>query len=268
MPIEVSTEIHAISQDEYHQIDRQVLGMAFEIHNEYGRLLDEEFYKSELKKRCSQIGMQVTREQLIRVRHGQFTKDYFIDLLFENSVIVECKCAQSITQAHRGQTLNYLQLRETNHGSLVNFRPFKVKREFVSSHLTHEIRRKFKVCGQNRDGGPAFQKLMEVAIAFCSDVGLGLDLTMYRQAFIALNGGPFIEPQIVPIFSGDEVVYEHSMSMLTQDIGLAVTALSTVAETRIHLQRLLRHTRLEGIAWVNLPLNEMRFEFLRQNHVG
>ena len=234
MPIEVSTEIHAIPQDQYHQIDRQMLGVAFEIHNEYGRLLDEEFYKSELKKRCSQIGMQVTREQLIRVRHGQFTKDYFIDLLFENSVIVECKCAQSITQAHRGQTLNYLQLTETNHGSLVNFRPFKVKREFVSSHLTHEIRRKFKVCGQNRDDGPAFRRLMEVVIAFCSD----------------------------------EVVYEHSMSMLTQDIGLAVTAMSTIAETRIQLQRLLSHTLLAGIVWVNLPLNEMRFEFLRQNHVG
>ncbi len=268
MPIEVSTEIHAISQDQYHQIDRQVLRLAFEIHNEYGRLLDEEFYKTELKKRCSQIGLQVTREQLIRVRHGQFTKDYFIDLLFENSVIVECKCAQSITSAHRGQTLNYLLLTEAHHGSLVNFRPFKVKREFVSSNLTHELRRKFQVNGVSMDAGPAFQRFMEVAIAFCSDVGLGLDLQLYRQAFMAINGSPFLEPKSVPIFSDDQVVYEHSMNLLTQEIGLAVTALSTVDETRIHLQRLLSHTRLAGIAWVNLPLNELRFEFLRQNHVG
>ena len=189
-------------------------------------------------------------------------------VLVEASVIVECKCAQSIAPAHRGQTLNYLLLTETHHGSLVNFRPFKVKREFVSTHLTHELRRKFNVYEHRLDEGSACQRLMEVAIAFCSDVGLGLDLPLYRQAFMALNGGPFIEPQSVPIMSGDQVVYEHSMNLLTHEIGLAVTALSTFAETRIHLQRLLNNTRLTGIAWVNVDLNELRFEFARQNHVG
>jgi hypothetical protein len=183
-------------------------------------------------------------------------------------VIFECKCAQSITPAHRGQTLNYLLLTETHHGSLINFRPFQVKREFVSSHLTHELRRKFKVSVHNGDEVSAFQRLMEVAIAFCVDVGLGLDLQLYRQAFLELNAGPFIEPQPVGITSGDQVVYEHSMILLTHEIGLAVTAMSTVAETRIHLLRLLSNTRLAGIAWVNCPLNELRFEFLRQNHVG
>ena len=268
MPIEVSTAIQTISQDQYHQIDRQVLGIAFDIHNKFGRLLEEEFYKSELQKRCSHLGLLITREQLIRVRHSHFTKDYFIDVWFEKSIVFECKCAQSITPSHRGQTLNYLLLTETHHGSLINFRPLKVKREFVSTQLTHELRRKFTVSIHNTDEEPVFQRLMDVAVAFCSDVGLGLDLPLYRQAFMTLNGGPFIKPQSVPIISGDQVVYEHSMNLLTQDIGLAVTALPTIAETRIHLQRLLNNTRLAGIVWVNLPLNELRFEFLRQNHVG
>jgi hypothetical protein len=43
------------------------------------------------------------------------------------------------------------------------------------------------------------------------------------------------------------------MHMLTEDESLAVTAMSGVNDTRNHLQRLLNHTRLRGIAWINHP---------------
>jgi GxxExxY protein len=269
MPIELSIPVRIITQDEYHAIDRVMLGQAFQIHNEYGRLLDEEFYKTELARRCSQVGLAVAREVLIRVRHGHFSQDYFIDLLLDGSTIIEGKCAQAITPAHRGQTLNYLLLAGTHHGSLVNFRPFKVKREFVSTQLTHDLRRRFTVSRHHWPDDAAHQRLLDVACAFCADVGLGLDLTLYRQAFTTLMGGPSLEPQPVAIFSGERVVHEQAMYLVTDDVGLAVTAMSSLDDTRRHLQRLLNNTRLKGIAWINLPLNELRFEFLeRQNHGG
>ena len=60
-----------------------------------------------------------------------------------------------------------------------------------------------------------------------------------------------------------------SMYLVTDDVGLAVTAMPGLKDTRQHLQRLLNNRRLQGIAWVNLPLNELRFEFLRrQSHSG
>ena len=55
------------------------------------------------------------------------------------------------------------------------------------------------------------------------------------------------------------------MHMLTEDESLAVTAMSGVNDTRNHLQRLLNHTRLKGISWINLTINEVHFEFLN-NH--
>jgi GxxExxY protein len=269
MPIELSTPIRVVTQDEYHAIDRVMLGHAFGIHNEYGRLLDEKFYKAELARRCSGVGLAVAREVLIRVRHGQFSKDYFIDLLLDGSTIIEGKCAQTITPAHRGQTLNYLLLSGTHHGSLVNFRPFRVKREFVSTQLTHDIRQRFTLNRHHWPDDAAHQKLLDVAGAFCADVGLGLDLTLYRQAFTTLMGGPSLEPQPVAIFGGERVVHEQAMYMVTADVGLAVTAMPSLDDTRRHLQRLLNNTRLQGIAWINLPLNELRLEFLsRQNHQG
>lgn len=79
MPIELSTPIHRVSQDEYHAIDRRALGLAFDIHNEFGRLMDEVVYKTELATRCLAAGMKVVREARARVTHGGFLKDYFID---------------------------------------------------------------------------------------------------------------------------------------------------------------------------------------------
>ena len=43
MPIEISTGIQVYEQEEFHALDRRIMGVVFDIHNDFGRLLDEEF---------------------------------------------------------------------------------------------------------------------------------------------------------------------------------------------------------------------------------
>ncbi len=57
MPIWTSSPIKIIDQETFHQIDRKVTGLAFDIHNEFGRYLDEEFYQAELARRCQRAGL-------------------------------------------------------------------------------------------------------------------------------------------------------------------------------------------------------------------
>ena len=45
MPIQIQSEICVFDQVEYAAINRRVLRLAFDIHNEFGRLLDEELCK-------------------------------------------------------------------------------------------------------------------------------------------------------------------------------------------------------------------------------
>lgn len=143
MPIELSIPIEVISQDAFHAIDRVMMRQGFDIHNQFGRLLDESIYKAELTDRCIARGFTVQREVLIRVRHQVFAKDYFIDILLCGSTIIEAKTARVLTEAHHGQGLNYLLLAGAQHGSLVNFRPVSVQREFLSTQLTLEKRQQF-----------------------------------------------------------------------------------------------------------------------------
>ena len=124
MPIEVSTEIRACDQEEFHALDRRIMGVVFAVHNEFGRLLDEDLYKCEIAARCVAMGIQpVEREVWIRVSHQSFTKDYYLDLLFCSGLMLEGKAAERLVAAHRSQSLNYLFLAGLKHGRLVIFGP-------------------------------------------------------------------------------------------------------------------------------------------------
>lgn len=264
MPIELSQPVKVVSQDEFHAIHHVMVGHAFAIHNQYGRMLDEKIYKSELAYRCAQGGITAEREVLIRVRHGTFVKDYFIDLLLAGSTVAEAKCAAAIAPAHRAQALNYVLLAGAHHGSLVNFRPLKVQSEFVSTTLTPADRRRFSAATHGWPEDTEHQKLRQTVESLCADVGLGLEVALYREAVATLMGGRSLLPQPVPIMGDSRQLGEHSMHLLRDGVGLAVTAVSKLADTRKHLQRLLNHAALDAIAWVNLPLNNVRFELLKK----
>src|SRR6266478_1879052 len=100
MPIEVSTEIKPCDQEEFHAMDRRIMGVVFEVHNEFGRLLDEDLYKCEIAARCVAMGLQpAEREVRIRVTHESFSKDYFMDFLFCHGFMLEGKAAERLVAA-------------------------------------------------------------------------------------------------------------------------------------------------------------------------
>src|SRR5262245_33011072 len=123
MPIEVATTIKPLDQEGFHALDRRIMRVVFDVHNEFGRLLDEDLYKCEITNRCAAIGLlPAEREVRIRVSYETFVKDYFMDLLFCGGFMLEAKVAERLVSAHRGQSLNYLLLAGLRHGRLVNFR--------------------------------------------------------------------------------------------------------------------------------------------------
>ena len=83
MPIEVDSEILVLSEDEFHSLAHQVMGIAFRLHQDFGRLMNEEIYKQAIRRRCEEVGIVPARREVeIKVRYGDFEKSYFMDLLF------------------------------------------------------------------------------------------------------------------------------------------------------------------------------------------
>ena len=52
MPIDVEADIRVLNQEEFHSLHRRILGIIFDIHNEFGRFLDELLFKREIQARC------------------------------------------------------------------------------------------------------------------------------------------------------------------------------------------------------------------------
>ena len=67
--------------------------------------------------------LKVSSELIVPVRYKKLLLDggYRLDLLVEESVIVELKSVEVILPVHRAQLLSYLRLTEKSLGLLINF---------------------------------------------------------------------------------------------------------------------------------------------------
>ena len=52
VPITLQFPVTVYDQGSFHTINEQVIGMSFDIHNEFGRYLKEGLYRNELARRC------------------------------------------------------------------------------------------------------------------------------------------------------------------------------------------------------------------------
>ena len=105
------------------QISYQIRGAIFDVYNELGPGLLESVYEEamvfELKKRGLSIQRQL--EVPILYKEEKLSTDLRLDLLVEDSVIVELKSVSELQDVHYKQLLTYLKLTKKKLGILVNF---------------------------------------------------------------------------------------------------------------------------------------------------
>ena len=181
-----------MDQEAFHAMHRRLLGAVFEVHNEFGRYLDELLFKRTIASRCEEVGLVPAEcEVRIRVHHDTFHKDYFVDLLLGHGLLLETKAAEQIAPAHRAQALNYLLLLGLHHGALINLRGGRVQHEFVSTQLTPEVRRQFRIVDTGwRDTGEKSVWIKDKLAALLRDWGAFLEIALYREALTHFLGGP------------------------------------------------------------------------------
>lgn len=265
MPIQLDYPIRAYDQEAFHAIDRKVMGIVFDVHNEFGPFLDELLYKREIATRCLEANLPVTREFGIHVSHGSFKASYFVDLLIAGGVVYEAKTAVSLAPPHKAQTLNYLYLTATHHGKLFNLRTPVVQWEFASTQLTNQRRREIQVVEIDwhpyHDSCRWFQSQM---IALLEDWGAFLEITLYRNAITYFLGGPAQVIRPIPICSEQRIIGEQKCHLLAPDTAFAISAVTDDRRRmELHLSRFLKHTPLRSVVWVNLNHHQIEFSTLQ-----
>ena len=104
------------------RISRQVIGCAYRVSNTLGTGFLEKVYENALAHELQKVGMSVVQQQPVAVRYDKIVVgEYVPDLIVNNQLIVELKCAQVIDASHIAQCLNALRATEYRLGLVLNF---------------------------------------------------------------------------------------------------------------------------------------------------
>jgi GxxExxY protein len=118
----------------YARVTDKVIGAALKVHSRLGPGLLESVYETCLAYELSKAGLTVERQKPLPVVYGDVTLEagYRLDMLVENTVVVEIKAVEELAPIHGAQLLTYLKLSGYDVGLLINFNV---------EHLRSEIRR-------------------------------------------------------------------------------------------------------------------------------
>lgn len=108
---------------EPNEISGQVVDAALKVHRALGPGLLESVYRACLEYELRSRGLRVRSEIPMPVLYGGVRIDagYRIDLLVEETVVVESKAVERMIPVHEYQTLTYLRLSGFHLALLINF---------------------------------------------------------------------------------------------------------------------------------------------------
>jgi len=122
-----------LEKENLNRITGSIIGSAIQVHRALGPGLLESAYGTCLAFDLLESGHTVERQKPMPIVYRQVKLDcgYRLDLLVDNSVIVECKAVERLIPVHRAQLLSYLKLSRCKVGLLINFNVIVLKSGIV-----------------------------------------------------------------------------------------------------------------------------------------
>ena len=119
-------------------IAKIVVNSAFKVHKELGPGLLERVYEVCLAHEISKAGLDVKRQIDIPIVYDEieFSEGLRLDLLVENSIIIEVKAVELVNPVWDAQIISHLKLLNKELGFLINFNVPLIKngiRRFINT---------------------------------------------------------------------------------------------------------------------------------------
>ena len=116
-------------------LSERVLQASFRVHSALGPGLLESAYETCLDHEMRRSGLVVERQRTLPIHYDGVFVDagYRVDLLVEQTLILEIKSVRTIVPIHEAQLLTYLKLSGLYLGLILNFNVKRLKRIAISS---------------------------------------------------------------------------------------------------------------------------------------
>lgn len=105
------------------ELTGKIIGCAIEVHKNPGPGLLESAYEECLTFELVEKGLNIRRQQAVPVVYKDIKLEcgYRIDILVEESVVIELKVVDELNPVHTAQILTYMKFSKMRYDLLINF---------------------------------------------------------------------------------------------------------------------------------------------------
>lgn len=128
------------SIEELNSLSSIILTSAINVHKEMGPGLLEGIYQYCMVEELTTRGLLVRKSVVVPLHYKskQLNKDYIMDLLVEDEIVLELKAVEGLLKVHEAQLISYLKLSNKRLGFLINFNVPLLKEGF--KRFVHNFR--------------------------------------------------------------------------------------------------------------------------------
>jgi GxxExxY protein len=112
-----------MNKEQYNYLSKQILDSSIEVHREMGPGLLESVYEECLIEELRSRGIFCEQQVYLPLiyKGKELNKDFRLDVLVENEIIIEIKAVEYVQAVHEAQVISYLKLANKKLGFLINF---------------------------------------------------------------------------------------------------------------------------------------------------
>jgi GxxExxY protein len=108
----------------------KIVGLAMDVHRQLGYGYLEKVYENAMMVLLRRAGIDAKQQHPVTVHfEGVIVGTYLADILVQDSIILELKSLDRITDVHRAQTLNYLKATGLRLAIILNFGKTRLEHE-------------------------------------------------------------------------------------------------------------------------------------------
>lgn len=110
------------------ELSRQVIGAAIEVHRLKGPGLIESIYEKCLMRELFLQNIRATQQLVVPIEYKGYTfeEPLRLDLLVDNSLLIELKVVTKVLPIHKAQLMSYMKLMNIPLGLLINFNELRL----------------------------------------------------------------------------------------------------------------------------------------------
>jgi len=114
------------------ELTEKIIGAAIEVHRQLGPGFIESIYENALVVELRHGGLKVSQQLEVIVKYKEIeVGQHRLDLLVEDSIVVELKVVKQIEDIHFAIVKSYLKALGKNHGLILNFAKIKLEAKRV-----------------------------------------------------------------------------------------------------------------------------------------